>query len=262
MKLNDYEFFNFAKKGLNNVNYNNFTPTIAQQEIYDRLNSEIEDYNSRVINGESELDFNEQLTCNYYDVDEFRNCKFSSDRNVSIMHLNIHSVQAHIEELNTLLSTLNHTFDIIAISESKLNRDPIVDIKLTGYQTPIITLTEAAKGGTMIYVAERINFKSRKDLEIYQCKDLESTFIEIINPKESNHIIGEIYRHPNMNTSQFNDNKLNELLGKLSHEMNRKVYIAGDFNFDLLKTSTLDTSLFYEKFTSNIYSSHCLTYQN
>ena len=183
MKLSDYEFFNFVKKGLNNVNYNNFTPTIAQHEIYDRLNSAIEDYNRRVINGESELNFNEQLTRNYYDVDEFQNCKFSSDRNFSIMHLNIHSVQAHIEELNTLLSTLNHTFDIIAISESKLNRDPIVD-KLTGYQTPIITLTEAAKGGTMIYVVEGINFKPRKDLEIYQCKDLESTFIEIINPKD------------------------------------------------------------------------------
>ena len=55
---------------------------------------------------------------------------------------------------------------------------------------------------------------------------------------------------PNMNTSQFNDNKLNELLGKLSHEMNKKVYIAGDFNFDLLKTSThTDTTLFYEKLT-------------
>ena len=112
-------------------------------------------------------------------------------------------------------------------------------------------LTEAAKGGTMINVAEGINFKPRKDLEMYQCKDLESTFIVI-------------YRHPNMNTSQFNDNKLNELLGKLSHEMNRKVYIAGDFNFGLLKTSThTDTSLFLREVNvKHIYSSHYLTYQN
>ena len=60
-KLNDYEFFSFIKKGLNNVTYNNFTPSIAQQEMFDRLNAEIEDYNNRVINVENELDFNHQL---------------------------------------------------------------------------------------------------------------------------------------------------------------------------------------------------------
>ena len=114
-------------------------------------------------------------------------------------------------------------------------------------------MTEAKKGGTMIYVADRINFKPRKDLEIYQSKDLESSFIEIINPKESNDIIGVIYRHPNMNTTHFIDNKFNELMLKLSLERKKRVYLTGDFNFDLLKISThADTSSFYDKITSNL----------
>ena len=115
------------------------------------------------------------------------------------------------------------------------------------------TKTEAGKGGTMIYVANGINFKPRKDLEIYQSNELESSFIEIINQKESNDIIGVIYRHPNMDTTQFIDNKFNELMVKLSRERNKKVYITGDFNFDLLKiTSHTATSNFYDKITSNL----------
>ena len=103
------------------------------------------------------------------------------------------------------------------------------------------------------YVASDLNFKPRKDLEIYVSKQLESTFIEIINPKESNDIIGVIYRHPCMDTTQFADDKFSELTTKLSLERNKKVYITGDFNFDLLKISNhAATSNFYDKVTSNL----------
>ena len=121
---------------------------------------------------------------------------------------------------------------IIAISESKLSKDPNT-INIPSYHEPSITKTEAGKGVTMIYVAKGHNFRPRKDLEIYQSKDLESTFIEVINPKESNDIVGVIFRHPNMSTTEFTDHKLNDLMLKLSLECNKKIYIAGDFNFDL-----------------------------
>ena len=148
---------------------------------------------------------------------------------------------------------LDHTFDVIAISESKLKDDPVLNISITRYSSPISTYTEANKGGTMIYVASDLNFKSRKDLEIYVSKLLESTFIEIINHKESNDIIGVIYRHPCMDTTQFTDDKFSELTTKLSLERNKKVYITGDFNFDLLKISDHSaTSNFYDKVTSNL----------
>ena len=56
-----------------------------------------------------------------------------------------------------------------------------------------------------------------------------------------------------MDTTQFIDNKFNELMVKLSRERNKKVYITGDFNFDLLKiTSHTTTSNFYDKITSNL----------
>ena len=46
---------------------------------------------------------------------------------------------------------LDHTFDIITISESKLKKDPVINIEIPGYKTPSITKTEGEKGGTLIY---------------------------------------------------------------------------------------------------------------
>ena len=56
-----------------------------------------------------------------------------------------------------------------------------------------------------------------------------------------------------MDTTLFIDSYFNDLMLKLSLEKNKKVYIAGDFNFDLLKISNHDdTSNFYDKISSNL----------
>ena len=75
----------------------------------------------------------------------------------------------------------------------------------------------------MIDISNHLPYKTRNDLKIYKSFELESTFIEIFNPKKTNIIIGCIYKHPNMNINELNDYYLNELLGKLSKE--KKYYI-------------------------------------
>ena len=109
---------------------------------------------------------------------------------------------------------MNFKFDIIAISESKLKIEPQIDINLPGYHSPHCKFTEAEKGGTVLYISEDLNFKPRKDLEIYEKKELESSFVEIINKKSSNDIVGVIYRHPKMDTNIFIDKKLNHITNR------------------------------------------------
>ena len=58
---------------------------------------------------------------------------------------------------------------------------------------------------------------TRSDLNIYKKFEFESTFVEIINPKKSNTILGTIYRHPKMDETKFN-NILNNLLKKINQE--------------------------------------------
>ena len=83
--------------------------------------------------------------------------------------------------------------------------EPKTPIDLSGYQLPLSTPTEAKKGGVLLYVKNGITFKPRPDLNLYKAKELESLFIEIINPTSKNTIIGTIYRHPSMNTKLFNE---------------------------------------------------------
>ena len=78
-----------------------------------------------------------------------------------------------------------------------------------------------------------MSYKTRNDLKIYKSFELESTFNEIGNPKETNIIIGCIYKHPNMNINEFNDDYLNELLDRLAKE-NKTIFLLGDFNISLL----------------------------
>ena len=81
---------------------------------------------------------------------------------------------------------------------------------------------------------------------------IESLFIELINKNESNVIVGVIYRHPSMDTDDFNDVKLELLLSQLYREKNKKMFLVGDFNFDLLKVNTHDeTSVFFNKMMLN-----------
>ena len=190
--------------------------------------------------------------CKYYTIDDFCNKKFSPKNTTSLFHMNIHSLQYHIEDLHILLNTLDFKFDIIAISETKLRKgvEPSKHIDIPSYEY-IHTPTEASKGGTLIYISNRIeNYKPRKDLEIYIPRKLESTFIEIISSKGKNTIIGCIYKHHNISEIEFNA-ILKPLAYKLKTE-GKPCWITGDFNMDLLKIEN-DTHIndYFDIFTNN-----------
>ena len=54
------------------------------------------------------------------------------------------------------------------------------------------TPTETCAGGTLLYIANHLSYECHNDLNIYKKNELESIFIEIVNPKKSNIIVGVI----------------------------------------------------------------------
>ena len=228
---------------------NNDAQSPIKQLMYDRINNWINDLNSRALDDDT---ITTDTNCNYFTIDEFNDLSNDPSESFAILHLNIHSIQLHIDEFRTFLSSLNYKFDIIALSETKLQEEPAVHISLSGYRTPIHTFTEASKGGVCLYISVDIDFKPRNDLKIYESKLIESLFIEIINKNESNAIVGVLYRHPSMDMDDFNEVKLELLLRKLYREKNKKMFLVGDFNFDLLKVNKHDeTSVFFNKMMSS-----------
>ena len=116
------------------------------------------------------------------------------------------------------------------------------------------TPTETFAGGNLLYITNHLSYKCRNDLNIYKKNELESTFIEIVNPKKSNIIVGAIYRHPSMDLTDFNCNYLNKLLENISKEQ-ISVFLLGDFNVNLLNYNEHNqTNEFLDSLASNSFT--------
>ena len=154
-----------------------------------------------------------------------------------------------------ILSCTKKKIDIIAISETKVTRQVSLlnNLNLNNYLFEF-TPTETSAGGTLLYIAIHLSYKCRNDLNIYQKNELESTFIEIVNPKKSNILVGVIYRHPSMDFADFNCNYLNKLLQNISKEQ-KSIFLLGDFNVNLLNYNEHNqTNEFLDSLPLTIYS--------
>ena len=202
--------------------------------------------------GLDDNNFSSNINCKYFDIDEFCAANFNQNTPFSLLHMNISSLSAHLDELDTMLTLLNQEFSIIGISETRIKKDFQLptNINIEGYsieQTP----TEASCGGTLLYINNNLNYKLRDDLIMYNSKSLESIFIEVIYQNKPNAIIGCIYKHPCMKIDEFTSFFLTPLLNTLSAE-NKNIFLMGDFNVNLLQCNKDDNiSEFFNLLTSN-----------
>ena len=122
----------------------------------------------------------------------------------------------------------------------------------------VINIVQLNPQLVVLFCALEIIFriKKRNYLNICKSAELESTFIEIINRKKMNILVGCILRHPVIDLNEFNDYYLNELLHKLSSE-NKSVILLGDFNVDLMKYDNHhSTNEFLDSLSSHLFLPH------
>ena len=87
---------------------------------------------------------------------------------------------------------------------------------------------------------------------------MESTFIEIMNPKKSNIIVGTMHKHPSLDLTDFNSNYLNNLLEKVSKEQ-KSIFLLDDFNINLLNYNVHNpTNGFLDSLSSNSFLPYIL----
>ena len=95
-------------------------------------------------------------------------------------------------------------------------------------------------------------YPSHNDLKICN-KEYESNWIEILNQKWKNVIIGCIYWHPQYDNLDDFGSYMKNLFLKLNKE-NKEVYICGDFNINLLKyDDEIVAKDFYNLMNSDVY---------
>ena len=175
------------------------------------------------------------IECKYVEIDNFHTLNLDPKKSLSFFHLNIASLPAHFDELNQFMSLPGFGFDIIGITESKI-RDavPAFNYTLPHYAFEH-TVSDGEKGGTALYISNRVRYSRRPELEklCHASKELESTFIELHHQNRKNVIVGCIYRHPGMSVDAFNNDFLVPTLQKCALEK-KSLVLLGDFNIDLL----------------------------
>ena len=96
-----------------------------------------------------------------------------------------------------LIKSTNINFNIIAISESRILEDTIIVKNINNQNFYFVfTQTGSTAGGTLLYIAHRLAYQERNDLNLYKVNHLESSVIEINNLNKTNIIVGCTYRYP------------------------------------------------------------------
>ena len=144
----------------------------------------------------------------------------------------MNTLNKNFDNLVYLLKCTSKTFDLIAVSETRISKKTSVisNVNLNNYSFESTT-AESSAGGTMLYISNHLSYEPRNDLNMCKTNLLESTFIEINNSKKSNIIVSCVYKHPNVDVLDFNY-LINQLFDKISKEQ-KQIFLLRDFNINL-----------------------------
>ena len=221
------------------------------EKINNQLKSNDDDFENNDLSSST-------VNSKYYNIKELNSLKPDKLSSFGLLHVNIASLDAHIDDLRTVLSRSKFNFDIIGISEHKIKKDSHAsnNIQIIGYNEFEFEPTGTTHGGTGFYIKQGLNYKIRDELNVNIPGQFEAIFAEIILPDRKNLIVGCLYRHPTSPVSvrDFTSEHMEPLLTKISKEK-KEIVLMGDFNVDLLKTSSNNSA---GEFFNNL-STHFLT---
>lgn len=125
---------------------------------------------------------NVSTTCEYYNVQQFNsfNDSIATSSCFSTCHWNARSLPKHFDDFTNYLSSLNHEFSIIALSETWLTDSIEMFYDIPLYKAVHNYRSLRVGGGVSIYAHNSLQYCVREDLAPpLKNIDVEALFIEI-----------------------------------------------------------------------------------
>ena len=173
------------------------------------------------------------LNFGYYTSDTF-NLKIAKKSSIelSLFHMNIRSLNKNSDKLQELISTIDHDFDVIVLSEIWSYSISLFTNLFPGYCFYYDLPCDSNVGGIGIYVRSTLSHCILDAFKIYRDSNnqVENIWMEVIKDCRK-YIIGGIYRHPSSNINKFSE-KMDNTLALISKQK-LSCLIAGDINIDL-----------------------------
>ena len=121
--------------------------------------------NNTIINNNKNVD-DHFIHSKYFDTDEIQKLKITNkEKCLSLFHINASSLSKNFDELQHLLKSSNKSFDVTAITETRIRKDISItsNFSLSNYSLEL-TPTESSAGCTLLYIANHLPYKPRKNL--------------------------------------------------------------------------------------------------
>ena len=107
-----------------------------------------------------------------------------------MFHINLNSLDAHLDDLHATLDLLGFPFQVIGVSETRENVK--MNNALHGYNLHSQPSSSAA-GGVALYTSKSLNAVKRTDLSVSN-EEFETVWVEIKNIKSKNILCCCAYR--------------------------------------------------------------------
>ena len=106
-----------------------------------------------------------EVGCNYHDINSFNQLNTQKKNNICLLHDNIRSLRKNIEKLSMILADLQVPPQIIALSETKINKKQGVNFSTTleGYNF-LHSDSDTLAGGVGIYINNSLSYQLRNDI--------------------------------------------------------------------------------------------------
>ena len=162
----------------------------------------------------------------------------SKNNSFNIAHLNVRSLEKHIDEIKILIR--KHDFDILCLTETWLH-GLVSDSSITieGYRHYRRDRIGKKGGGEIIYIKESIKSRKVDDLSNFP---IESIWVEVMVKGIGWVLVSCMYREPKANIAYY-ESMLDNIESAISK--NENIVILGDLNFDYKLDETLENNPVY-----------------
>ena len=177
-----------------------------------------------------------------YNVEDFSEFLDKHKTKLTILSLNIDSLNSKFDDLSILVNTLaksNTLINIICIQEARIRQGTDIEhLKLDGYSMLTQPYTEkcSKKGGLVTYVPNNINIVNYNTFNTFTTWEGLSPDIIVNSGKQIT--ICNVYRPPKYNNNYAATESFIKDFSPIIRNINsssKNVILTGDFNIDLLK---------------------------
>ena len=169
---------------------------------------------------------------------------------IKLRSFNIRSSTLHLEQF---LDCQNSSFDILCLCETRLTEEHYKSVHIESFHS-FHQGRNRLGGGVSLYVKSTLSPVLLPQLS-FVTDSLETVAAQFSTSKGKRDVIISVYRPPKSNIADFMTN-IEQLIRDVMEHTNQDVYIAGDINIDLLKTTEQESINFANLMYS--YNLYCM----